>query len=933
MVAQPDVPVLEDIENQTILEDEPVAATAAQVEALILAAVQDADIGDSHYVVVTVDGVDIYNSSTDGDFEYTPPANFNGELEVTITVYDEQGNSDSDEFTLFVTSVNDAPQGENDTITINEDVPHSFQASDFGFSDPDDAGSLAGADSLAAVIITTLPAAGVLTLSGVAVTAGQQIAAANIADLVYTPAANANGVGYASFTFQVVDDGGTSDGGENTDQSPNTITFDVVAQPDTATIAPANATGTVVEFNGVTGSANASGNLTVVDPDLGEAILDATTGGTYGTFNVNAGGTWSYTLNDAHPSVQALNDGATLTDTILVYSLDHSASSTITVTINGQREVITGTPTDDTPLNGTPYGDEITGGTGDDQVSGGSGDDIFFDYEGDGSDTYNGGGHTTGDVLVFSGDRNDYVVTKVGPLFFFEHTDGTIDQATGVEFFKFADTGPLNQTQVLETVLDPTVGDTNLAVVEDSPSSIALGNVLDHVSGSGPFTVTPQSVTTAYGTFTVSSNGTVLYQLNNASTATNALAQGDTHVDHLTFEVKGASGNPVQGTIKVTITGANDAPTAQNDTLQAIAENVSNESGHTVFMGLLSNDTDPEGDTLTITNILPITNADVTGFTSFLSSTELAQLHSRLSIHGSEVWFADHPGLPGAESVFDRLSPGETATVTFTYVVKDPSGLESTAKATFTVTGAYEVSIGTGSADTFSGTAYADSISAGNGNDVIIASAGADYIDGGDGSDTADYRYGIALVLDLSDGNPEGGAAAGDTFVNVERFWGSLFASDTMIGDDNANIFYGFNEDDFLDGRGGTDLLYGGSGNDTILGGDGEDSIFGDAGNDVINGGRGKDVLWGGDGADKFVFSDTVIGDDQIRDFQKGVDKIQLDFDGVTQASDVDLQVLNYGNGVTTAQFIQFDAGDGVQTIRVYNSTAFTLSLSDIEFI
>src|SRR5204862_7379569 len=58
--------------------------------------------------------------------------------------------------------------------------------------------------SLLAVTITTLPAAGSLTLSGGAVIAGQSISLANInaGNLVFTPAANANGATYASFTFQ-----------------------------------------------------------------------------------------------------------------------------------------------------------------------------------------------------------------------------------------------------------------------------------------------------------------------------------------------------------------------------------------------------------------------------------------------------------------------------------------------------------------------------------------------------------------------------------------------------------------------------------------------------------------------------------------------------------------------------------------------------------
>ena len=79
--------------------------------------------------------------------------------------------------------------------------------------------------------ITTLPGAGTLTDNGVAVTAGQLVSVADITAglLVFTPAANANGTGYASFTFQVQDDGGTANGGVNLDQSANTLTINVTA--------------------------------------------------------------------------------------------------------------------------------------------------------------------------------------------------------------------------------------------------------------------------------------------------------------------------------------------------------------------------------------------------------------------------------------------------------------------------------------------------------------------------------------------------------------------------------------------------------------------------------------------------------------------------------------------------------------------------------
>ena len=101
---------------------------------------------------------------------------------------------------------------------------------DFGFSDPNDS----PADAFASVKITSLPTAGALELDGVGVTLNQEISVADIVagKLVFSPAANANGLGYADFTFQVQDDGGTDDGGIDLDPSANTITLDVTSVND-----------------------------------------------------------------------------------------------------------------------------------------------------------------------------------------------------------------------------------------------------------------------------------------------------------------------------------------------------------------------------------------------------------------------------------------------------------------------------------------------------------------------------------------------------------------------------------------------------------------------------------------------------------------------------------------------------------------------------
>src|SRR5690606_23093186 len=137
---------------------------------------------------------------------YMPAANAFGSATVTVTATDDGGtanggdNETVETFTIVVTAVNDAPAGTDTTVTTNEDIPYVFTVADFGFTDPDDV----PADALLAVVIATLPAAGSLTLDGVPVTAGQAVAAAGISagELAFTPAADASGTGYASFTFQ-----------------------------------------------------------------------------------------------------------------------------------------------------------------------------------------------------------------------------------------------------------------------------------------------------------------------------------------------------------------------------------------------------------------------------------------------------------------------------------------------------------------------------------------------------------------------------------------------------------------------------------------------------------------------------------------------------------------------------------------------------------
>src|SRR4030095_1782797 len=124
----------------------------------------------------------------------------------------------------------DAPTGTDNAVTTNEDTAYIFTTGNFGFTDLNDSPS----NNLAAVKVTTLATNGKVKLGGVDVTAGQFIPVANITagNLTFVPDTNESGSPYATFTFQVQDDGGTANGGVDLDQSANTMTINVMAVND-----------------------------------------------------------------------------------------------------------------------------------------------------------------------------------------------------------------------------------------------------------------------------------------------------------------------------------------------------------------------------------------------------------------------------------------------------------------------------------------------------------------------------------------------------------------------------------------------------------------------------------------------------------------------------------------------------------------------------
>jgi hypothetical protein len=207
---------------------------------------------------------------------FTPLANFAGTASFDYTVQDNgttggapDPKTDTATASFTINVVNDAPAGTDKTVMVNEDATYTFTAADFGFTDPNDN----PAHSFLAVKITTLPILGSLTNNNMAVTPGQSVSVTDINNglLKFAPAANGNGNSYASFTFQVQDNGGVINGGVDLDPSPNTLTINVTSVNDAPVVATSAGTTAFVE------GSNVLSTPVAIDPALTVSDIDNTT--------------------------------------------------------------------------------------------------------------------------------------------------------------------------------------------------------------------------------------------------------------------------------------------------------------------------------------------------------------------------------------------------------------------------------------------------------------------------------------------------------------------------------------------------------------------------------------------------------------------------------------------------------------------------------
>jgi VCBS repeat-containing protein len=93
---------------------------------------------------------------------------------------------------------------------------------------------------------------------------------------------------------------------------------------------------TLVKEDGANSSAQ--GQLIITDPDSGEAKFEAQSTDTeHGHFSIDESGQWQFALNNQHPDVQALSESASITEKVVVGSVD-GTPKVIQITIVGTND-------------------------------------------------------------------------------------------------------------------------------------------------------------------------------------------------------------------------------------------------------------------------------------------------------------------------------------------------------------------------------------------------------------------------------------------------------------------------------------------------------------------------------------------------------------------------------------------------------------------
>ncbi|WP_208348979.1 calcium-binding protein [Pseudaestuariivita rosea] len=557
--------------------------------------------------------------------------------------------------------------------------------------------------------------------------------------------------------------------------------------------------------------------------------------------------------------------------------------------------------------------------------------------------------HTSGDgsytILEFGASNDQFVFTdlNLGDVRFTKSSGGDMVMTTvGGEVITVWDHF-VNSSEDIEeivfadgTVLDLAGIEANLSgppTAVDDVASVAEGAVLeidvlsnDTDADGDPLTVTQvagqaisagQSVTLVSGAIvTLLANGQLQFDQNGAY---DSLNDSDSAIETIAYTISDGQGGTSTAELAVTIAGegvaANGTPVAVDDAVTVAEEAV-------VDIDVLSNDSDADGDPLTITQLAG--QAISAGQSVTLASGAIVTL-----LANGQLQF-DQNG------AYESLNDGDSALETIAYTISDGQGGTSTANLAVSITGATDGTVDPGpypliggpGDDTLAGTAGDDTLSGGNGSDTYLFAAGdgQDVIDDNGWLDTdvlAISGY-TTDQLTLSDGGNNrllisfagttdsitiNGMLNNDGYDRIEeiRFedgtvWNTAeIAAQLIAGQATAG-------DDIVVGTTLEDTVYGAAGNDTLSGGNGSDTY-------LFAAGDGQDVIDDNGWKDTDVLSISGYTTDQLTLSDGGNNRLLISFAGTTDSITINGMLNN--DGYDRIEEIRFEDGTVWDTTEI----------------
>jgi VCBS repeat-containing protein len=420
-----------------------------------------------------------------------------------------------------------------------------------------------------------------------------------------------------TLTIKVIDDAPTANADVNSiaeDAVPNTVTGFVL----TNDVGGADGKDVVTQVAGVAGNVGTTINTT------------------YGTIIINANGSYTYTLDNTKTAVQQLDTGESLTDQVTYQMKDKDgdlSSTTLTITINGTNDApVVGSAIARVSEEGLPLGlPDNTGNTDTTDVVTKSGTISITDkdietptvtlsttatlfsggvaitWSGDGTAANHllgkAGGVTIIDIVIDS--SGNYTVKLLGPV---DHGNTAQEDEKSFDVTVTANDGTVSSTGTLTVIVEDdspsAVADVN-SVKEDTAPNPVTGNVLgnDLGGGDGVGVVTQvagvagnvgTTINTTYGTIVINANGSYTYTLDNTKPAVQALNNGQTLTDQVTYQMKDKDGDLSSTTLTITINGTSDGPLLNNAT--ALVDEDGLPGGSTNDVSLPNSDLTPGDD-------------------------------------------------------------------------------------------------------------------------------------------------------------------------------------------------------------------------------------------------------------------------------------------------------------------------------------------------